>query len=93
MANRYQAEFHPQAWVNDNAIPVDPEGPTTWDCTRFIGEIGATHPGWLVRTLLNGDDECGKDYDDILRTDPAAPEWVREWRGPFDTYLYVEGKK
>ncbi|QOT74532.1 hypothetical protein H5V43_21925 (plasmid) [Sphingobium fuliginis] len=29
------ARFHPQAWVNDYAISVAPEGETEWD----IGEV------------------------------------------------------
>ena len=28
---RIRCTFRPQAWVNDNAIDVDPEGPTNWD--------------------------------------------------------------
>lgn len=87
---RYRATFRPQAWVRDNAIEVDPEGETSWDCSAFIAEIVA-EPGtggaeWLLRTLEHG------DRDDILRTDPNAPAWVAGWRGPFDTELVlVEG--
>jgi hypothetical protein len=31
------AHFHPQAWQNDYAIDVDPEGDTSWD----VGEVPA----------------------------------------------------
>lgn len=68
--------------MNDYAIPVDPEGDTTWDATSYIEQMRESHPSWAKTTL-----ERGKDYDDILREDPNAPEWIREWRGPFDTYL------
>ena len=33
---RYIATFTPQAWVRDNAIEVDPEGPTQWNCTEEL---------------------------------------------------------
>lgn len=90
---RYRAEFSPQAWVNDYAIPVDPQGETEWDATEFVEQLlregvyrgGEVRPEyaaeWLQETLVHG------DHDDILRTDSNAPEWVREWSGPFDTYL------
>lgn len=76
---RYIATFRPQAWIRDNAVEVDPDGETQWDCTEFIA---AASPEWREATLSRG-----KDYDDILREDPAAPEWVRNWRGPFDTWV------
>lgn len=82
---KYTANFQPEAWVNDCAIPVDPQGPTEWDCTSFVDDD--------VRAYL---DECAErrneslthwngvlDNDDVFKRDPAAPEWVREWRGPF----------
>lgn len=76
---RYEAEFQPEAWVRDYAMTVDALGPTTWDATEFVL---AADPKWFAETL-----ERGTDYDDILRLDPNAPEWVREWPGPFETYL------
>jgi hypothetical protein len=91
---RYEAEFSPQAWQRDNAISVDPRGPTTWDATDFVKKIldeGLYRAGvlkqeyaqqWLDATL-----ERGSDYDDVLWQDENAPEWVRNWSGPFDTYL------
>jgi hypothetical protein len=80
---KYAARFSPQAWINDTAVEVDGESPKTWDATAFmkaalVGELEA----WAVRTI-----ERGSDHDDILRSDPNAPEWVREWAGPFDTYV------
>lgn len=88
----YLAEFRPQEWINDVAYGVDPRGPTRWDATEFVETFLREPDGtytvesaarWLEDTLEHG------DYDDILRTDPNAPEWVREWDGPFDTYLEV----
>ncbi len=84
MTMHYTATFQPEAWVNDHAIQVDPEGPTQWDCTAFID----------VDTLAYLD-ECARgsdaltgpygalDRDDVFMNDPAAPDWVRKWRGPF----------
>ena len=84
----YSATFKPQAWVRDNAIDVDPEGETEWDCTSYVAELGKE---WLARTMEHGDEpDEGRDYDDLLRSDPNAPEWVREWSGPFETYLRRE---
>jgi len=54
---RIEAEFHPQAWQNDYAIPVDPEGETRWqihadeldpeqsDCDYLKG--GPNVPQWV----------------------------------------------
>lgn len=81
----YTAEFSAQAWVNDTAIDVDPEGETTWDATAFVEAYLEEQPTeaalWLAHTLEHS------DHDDILRNDENAPEWVRNWHGPFDTYL------
>lgn len=87
---RYRASFVAQAWIRDHAVAVDPQGPTEWDCTEYVAELG---PEWLARAMENGvdgqdaEDFEGSDHDDLLRLDPAAPEWVREWTGPFETYV------
>lgn len=81
---RYIADFSPEAWVQDNAIHVDPEGPTEWE-TRFEGLT----PVQRERILSHED---GLDNDDLLKKDPAAPEWVREWRGPFSIHVREEHK-
>ncbi len=73
---RYQAHFDPQAWVNDYAVSVDPEGEQTWDCTAFASD----DTDYTARVLGNWD---GLDRDDVFIGDPAAPEWVRNWHGPF----------
>jgi hypothetical protein len=67
-----RATFHPQAWQNNYAIPVDPKGPTSWLVTA---EYAATLPdGW---------EEPDQYESDALRYDPAAPTWVAGWDGPF----------
>lgn len=60
-------EFVPQAWINDYAYNVDPEGPTTWEVPvkKLIG----------IRPDSYESDE--------LREMRSAPKWVREWSGPF----------
>jgi len=71
------ATFTPQAWVRDYAIDVDPEGPTEW-VTEFEG---LTHE--QAEAIL----ETGHDNFDLLKEDPAAPMWVREWSGPFEIHV------
>jgi hypothetical protein len=77
------ARFSPEAWVNDYAIPVDPEGPTEWEVTpAYLTELTARYGPELL---------CESSYEaDELRHDPAAPEWIREWRGPFTVYIVEE---
>ena len=82
---KYIASFQPEAWQNDCAIPVDPEGETEWDCTTFVTDP----PGWCKNYFgqkfhkAAGDGDEFLDTGDVLLQDPAAPEWVRNWRGPF----------
>lgn len=61
-------EFHPQAWVNDYAVEVDPQGPTQYEV-----EDSDIESGWESDTYET----------DALKDHPNAPEWVREWQGPF----------
>jgi hypothetical protein len=84
MSDRYIATFQPQAWQNDYAIPVDPEGTTSWDCTAFVGEP-ANADYFDTETRQEIYEEIGGwvDKDDVLKGDPAAPQWIRDWQGPF----------
>lgn len=76
---RYTAIFHPQVWVNDYAIDVDPEGETEWDVTSYLAErFGTDVP------------ENNSYESDELRWDPKAPAWIQEWAGPFWVEL-IEG--
>lgn len=75
---RFRARFHPQAWQNDYAISVDPEGETEFDVTA---EVEAS----LGEGREIPDDDS---YDsDELRHAANAPKWIREWSGPF--YIQV----
>ena len=65
---KLQCTFHPQAWQNDYAIPVDPEGPVSWTTT------------WPDNKPLPADDEYETDY---LAREADAPLWIQNWQGPF----------
>ena len=63
-----QCTFHPQAWHNDYAIPVDAEGPVTWTTN------------WQDDTPL----PANNDYQsDQLARESDAPLWIQNWSGPF----------
>ena len=76
----YRAFFDPQAWINDEAVTVDAEGEQTWDCTAFV-KADATLKAKIDKATNDGGDYL--DRDDVLFSDPAAPEWVKKWDGPF----------
>lgn len=86
---RYEARFEPEAWINDQAIPVDAEGPQRWDCTEYAEQ----NRDYLDRLEAHSESlrDGAVDNDDVFKDDPAAPAWVREWRGPF-TIRIVEGE-
>ena len=85
------AIFHPQAWVNDYAIAVDPEGEREWDVTEEILKM-RRKVAMAIR-----DDEYSSD---CLRESESAPKWARDWSGPFwieveqaiADYFEAEGK-
>lgn len=77
---RFIATFTPQAWVNDYAMTVDPEGPTEWE-TVFDGLTDEQR-----EEILYG----GHDAFDLLKSDPDAPVWVRDWSGPFEIHIREE---
>lgn len=76
----YRATFYPQAWINDYAVDVDPEGEQEWEpadqeaCAAIVAEERAAGNSWKMSVL---------DRDDVLQEDANAPEWVKRWRGPF----------
>jgi len=74
---RITARFHPQVWVNDLAMAVDPQGETEWDVTHEVVAMGRE------AAIAMRDDDYATDY---LRESANAPGWVRDWSGPF----YVE---
>ena len=59
--------FHPQAWSNEYAIDVDPEGPTEFEV-----------PDAEVAGLEDDTYES-----DELRDHDNAPRWMADWSGPF----------
>ena len=60
------AVFHPQAWLNDYAVEVDPEGDTTFD----VGTVPESV-------------EDDSYESDRLRDHDNAPQWIKDWHGPF----------
>lgn len=78
---RYIATFNPEAWVNDYAYPVDPQGEQSWDCTSYIGTILSPEE---IEQFLTGHETYNTD---CVRDDPNAPAWVRDWSGPFNIDL------
>lgn len=72
--------FQPEAWVGDYAIPCDPDGPTEWDPLPTLqAEHGDLLPEILAACASDGD---WLDFDDLLKSDPNAPAWIRDWPGP-----------
>jgi hypothetical protein len=79
VTKRIIATFHPQAWIRDYAVFVDPEGETDFDVTDVILAMPRE------KALALEDDQ----YDsDRLREAPNAPAWIKNWSGPF--YIEVE---
>jgi hypothetical protein len=76
---RIIAKFHPQAWVNNYAVDVDAEGECQFDVTDHVVGLGES----AARALRDYDDSS-----DDLAALPQAPDWVRNWPGPF--YVTVE---
>lgn len=71
----WKARFVPQAWINDYAVDVDPMGETDWE----LPEADA------LEALPEAQSTCA-DLD-YLRDHDGAPDWVRNWNGPFRVEL------
>ena len=71
------ATFHPQAWDGNYAVDVKPEGNVKFDVTSDIERMGRVE----AMSLADNSD----DSDRLAKSD-SAPEWIRNWSGPF----YVE---
>lgn len=67
-----KVRFVPQAWVNDYAMEVDPLGETVF-------EVSAEDAKGLEDDTYESDD---------LRFHANAPEWIKEWSGPF--YIQID---
>lgn len=75
---RVIATFNPEAWMNDYAVPVDPQGDTLFDVTFEILLMGRAAAAEL-------DDD---NYDtDELRYAVRGPDWIRDWGGPFTVHV------
>lgn len=65
----YVAHFQGQAWV-------------TWDCTKYIRE-GHNQDYFVDLDEHLFHDVAFLDEDDVLKDDPEAPKWIRDFQGPF----------
>lgn len=85
----YIASFDPQAWIRNYAESVDPEGETTWNCTDFI--TASENQDYFGESFLQELQEDGYflDRDDHLQNDPKAPQWIKDWTGPFSITVRV----
>lgn len=81
MSGRYTAHFLPQAWQCDYAIEVDAEGPTTFDITEEMKGLSKEQIDLHVRDSGENDD---------FRNSPNAPQWIKDWSGPFEITVVVE---
>ena len=70
------ATFSPQASILDNCIDVDPEGDPKFDVTfevLLMGDVAAQEL----------EDHEADDLTDAIR----APDWIRNWSGPFAVHV------
>ena len=79
---KYSAKFQAEAWINDHAVSVDPEGETEWDCTSFVEKH------WTLEHIEAALESFA--ITDELKHDPDAPEWVKKWSGPFTITFNVD---
>lgn len=81
---KLKCTFIPQAWQNDYAIEVDPEGETQWEVTllEMVELTDYTDPDKLK------EDDYARDE---LRHTKEAPQWVRDWAGPFEVKFEMIG--
>src|SRR5579884_855982 len=68
-----RARFNPQTYTSDYA---DPAGDTEWVVSPdYFAELYEDLGDVVLDDASHG--------SDLLRWDPAAPAWVREWSGPY----------
>lgn len=88
---RVTARFVPEMWVRDNAMTVDPLGPDEWDATEAFAELPDAYRSELLEEMHDSahglNDGEALDSHDILQGDPNAPDWIRDWPGPFSLYV------
>jgi hypothetical protein len=75
--------FVAQEWDEGYLIDVDPHGPLTW----------TVHKSEFLALFPDAESFASKHQDrDSLRLHDNAPEWVREWTGPFEVELEDESQ-
>jgi hypothetical protein len=82
---RIIARFTPEAWINDNAVEIDHDGPDTWDCTDAFEALSPEYKADLIEEM-EAYGEASDDFD-ALMGDPAAPAWVNQHQGPFSIHV------
>jgi hypothetical protein len=81
--------FTPQAWVGDETVTADAEGPTEFKVPA--SELAGIEPDTI-------------EADNILQRHKNAPKWIQFWSGPFvfdwdverilfDTWVNLYGKR
>jgi hypothetical protein len=73
-----ELRFRPQAWINDYAVAVDREHPDTWVVPLDL---------FLERFPTEEDWSSLHHERDEMRLEGSAPQWVRDWSGPFEVEL------
>lgn len=68
------ATFVPQAWSNNYAVEVDPEGETSFDITPEVESMGKEN-ALAIKDNTNA--------SDMFQYAAHAPAWVKQWSGPF----------
>lgn len=69
------ATFTPQAWINGYSTAVDAPGEVSWDVTEHLRAM----------TREEATKACERDtnHSDSLREIDGAPDWAKDWTGPF----------
>lgn len=75
---RVTLTFVPQIWHGDQAIEVDVAEPTEWTVSLSL---------LLERIPTEADWDAMAEIRDDLRCEGDAPQWIRDWPGPFEVRL------
>jgi hypothetical protein len=71
---RIIATFHPQRFQGDYSLGVQPKGDADFDVTEHLVGLGEA-AALAIRDFDNSSDK--------LAALPQAPQWTRNWDGPF----------
>lgn len=69
---RIEAVFQPETWINDHAVPCDPQGDTVFDVTYEMIMMG-----------FDAAEAIDSGNADFLTDALRAPRWISNWPGPF----------